>query len=292
MLCYHGIDSPERFEQQVAYLADTMNPVSLADAQAALCEGRALPERAVLLTFDDGERSLLEKGMPIMRARGVPGVSYVIGSALGTDDPFWWNEVTDLVSRGGIARSVAHRPPGDLVQALKGVPDDVRLAVIGELRASASAPAARMPQMRAEELAALEAGGIAVGNHTLTHPCLNRCSDEKIEYELAETGRIIAEALGSPRRTLAYPNGDFDGRVTRIAHDLGFRLAFALGGLTSAIPAPRVHSVNRLYVDSRMSLDRFAIIASGLLPAALRARRTIRGIGPPRRASTVGAAVQ
>ena len=100
-----------------------------------------------------------------------------------------------------------------------------------------------------------------------------------------------AEALGSPRRTLAYPNGDFDGRVTRIAHDLGFRLAFALGGLASAIPAPRVHSVNRLYVDSRMSLDRFAIIASGLLPAALRARRTLRGIGPPRRARSIGAAV-
>jgi peptidoglycan/xylan/chitin deacetylase (PgdA/CDA1 family) len=51
--------------------------VDLATAIRGLSHPDLLPERSVLVTFDDGDRSVLERALPIMAARGCPGVMFV-----------------------------------------------------------------------------------------------------------------------------------------------------------------------------------------------------------------------
>jgi peptidoglycan/xylan/chitin deacetylase (PgdA/CDA1 family) len=155
----------------------------------------------------------------------------------------------------------------ETVRALKRLPDGDRRAAIDQLRRSAREPAPRTPQLRREELLELERGGIAIGNHTLTHPCLDQCSDEQIRHELGAAQRLLAEVLGRAPRTLAYPNGDEDARVRRAAADCGFEAAFLFDHRLSRNPPADRLGVSRLRVNSDTSPDRFEIILSGLHPA-------------------------
>ena len=129
-----------------------------------------------------------------------------------------------------------------------------------------------MPQLQREELPVLEAGGITVGNHTLTHPCLHQCDETTIRHELEASQRILAEALGHAPRTLAYPNGDHDPRVRRAVAELGFEAAFLFDHRLSAKPPEDPLRISRLRVNADTPMDRFKIILSGLHPALHRLR--------------------
>ena len=53
-------------------IAETCHPIDLATFRDARAGGRALPERPVLVTFDDGYRSVFELARPILRRYRIP----------------------------------------------------------------------------------------------------------------------------------------------------------------------------------------------------------------------------
>ena len=271
VLAYHGIDDPGRFRSQLDYLVRATRPVSLDEVIAALEGSGPLPKRAVLLTFDDGERSLLELGLPLLRERGLPAVAFVIAGSLDGDEPFWWTEVERLAHLGGHIGSQPRLPAAALVRQLKRLPDDERVAAITQLRRTASAQAPPMPQLRRDELARLESAGVAVGNHTLTHPILPRCGEEKVREEIRRSHRILEDTLGHPPAAFAYPNGDWDARAERVLADLGYAAAFLFDHRANRTLGSPLR-ISRFRVNSHTTPDRFATIVSGLHPAIHRAR--------------------
>jgi len=262
VLAYHAIDDPARFAAQLDHLVGAASPLPLDVVVDAVHGRRALPDRAVLITFDDGARSVYDEALPLLQERGLPGAAFVVTGLLDTDEPDWWTEVEALAASEGAA----------LVRRLKQVPDDERLATIADLRRVASSPAPRVAHLRRSELRALELAGIAVGNHSHTHPCLPRCRDEKIRSEVADAHAALVDALGHAPTAFAYPNGDCDAR-TRVAVDAcGYQIAFLFDHrLSPAVPTDRLR-VSRLRVDSTTSLDRLSTIVSGLHPAMHRLR--------------------
>jgi peptidoglycan/xylan/chitin deacetylase (PgdA/CDA1 family) len=272
VLAYHGVDDPDRFARQLDHLTRVGRPVSLAELEAALAGGRPLPDRAVLLSFDDGERSLLEAGLPLLAARGLPAVAFVVAGVLDTDRPFWWTEVERLVRAGGGNGLAGGQGPAALVRRLKTLPDGERLAALAELRRTAPAPAAPVRQLRRDELPLLEAAGVAVGNHTLSHPILPRCDDGKVARELGEAHRVLGEALGHPPTAFAYPNGDWDARAERHLAELGYATGFLFDHRVSSRPPRHRLRISRVRVNSDTGVDRFAAIVSGLHPAVHHAR--------------------
>src|SRR4029450_12324684 len=99
-----------------------MRPVSMDDVLKAMYGGRSLPARAVLLTFDDGHRSLLEAGLPLLRERGFPATAFVVAGVLDPDQPFWWTETEQLVLQGGRAARLPGLDPAAMVRQLKRLP--------------------------------------------------------------------------------------------------------------------------------------------------------------------------
>lgn len=271
VLAYHGVDDPASFARQLAYLARTMRPVSLDEVAGAMARRRGLPQRAVLITFDDGHRSVLECGVPLLRERGFPAVAFVVAGLLDGDQPFWWTEVEALLRLGGSAGPYRGLDSGALVAKLKTVPDRERLEVVDQLRRTAPRPAPATPQLRAAELKVLERAGVAVGSHTLTHPCLPRCDDAKAAAEIVEAHRRLRDALGHEPSAFAYPNGDWDERTERVLRETGYALAFLFDHRRNP-PAPHPLRISRFRVSSSTSLDRFAMIASGLHAALHHAR--------------------
>jgi peptidoglycan/xylan/chitin deacetylase (PgdA/CDA1 family) len=70
--------TPRSFARQMDMLAQsgatTLTVSSLADA---LQRGSALPERPVLITFDDGFADFADEALPVLRARGLEATLYV-----------------------------------------------------------------------------------------------------------------------------------------------------------------------------------------------------------------------
>lgn len=142
VLMYHKVnDTPEnpvtippiRFAEQMAYLDDTgYRVVSLDDVLDHYREGRSLPPRAVLITFDDGYRDNLENALPILERHGFPAVMFAplgfVGEPLplphelhllpqGIRNPtLGWEGLHELERRGVRVEShgISHRPLADL----------------------------------------------------------------------------------------------------------------------------------------------------------------------------------
>ena len=214
VLTYHSVDDPELFARHLDHLVAHTHPVSLADLEVAIDGGAPLPARPVLITFDDADRSLVEHALPLLGARLVPAAAFVVAGLVGTDEAFWWDEVAALADRGFAPPSMAVATPQEVVRALKLIPDGERRAAIAELRARAGG---RVPdprrQLTVADVQALAAGGIAIGSHSLTHPCLDRCTDAVLAEELTRSRALLGEMLGRAPDAVAYPNGNYDGRV-------------------------------------------------------------------------------
>lgn len=266
VLAYHDVTDLARFKRQLDYVARQHNPLSL-DATLDCLHGREpWPEAPALVTFDDGDRSVLERGVPELQARGIPAVIFVITDLLDTDTPPWWREAEELLERGGTSTQLSSREPFVAIRAMRALPDDERRAVLDELRATASRPATPRPQLRRQELSVLEERGVAVGNHTRSHPCLSRCTADVMEAEIVGAHERLETWLGHPPRAFAYPNGDHDPRAESVLRELGYELGLCFDHRQAEIPVTAPLRVSRLRVNSTDSLDRFRIVLSGLHP--------------------------
>lgn len=272
VLAYHGIDDPAAFRRHLDYLGAHANVVPIDDVIEAGAGGRALPPNPVLITFDDGERSVLEVAAPMLQARGFPAVAFVVAGLLDSDDPYWWVEVDRRAAAGGSVGGRLVSSSAALVRWLKQVPDAQRLAVMDELRASTQALRVSVPQLRRSELRELEACGVAIGSHTMGHHCLSHCETEKIDQEVRAAHEVLTRALGHPPASFAYPDGDIDGRVRDAVHAAGYRVAFLFDHQLCDIPWSDPLLVSRVRADAECSLDRFRILLSGLHPTIHRLR--------------------
>lgn len=261
VLAYHGVDDPVQLARHLDWLVENAAVVSLDDVGDALRFSTPLPARAVLVTFDDGEPSVLDRGAPLLRERGMPAVVFVIPGLVDSDSPFWWTELEELATDTGADRRTVQR----LVRRMKTVPDAQRRHEIERLRERVGRAGATR-QLTRDDLRKLELDGIAVGNHSLTHPCLDRCDDATLRTEVHQAHEMLTEMLGHPPTAFAYPNGNVDQRVRRVVASAGYTTAFGFDHRLVSRRADPLR-VSRVRVDSGASLDRFRILVSGLHPA-------------------------
>jgi peptidoglycan/xylan/chitin deacetylase (PgdA/CDA1 family) len=94
---------PEDFTAQIDYLHQQgYETVSLYDLVYALTLGRSLPSKAVIVTFDDGYRSLAQYAVPIMERYGYRGTIFVITEFMDEGLPAYltWPEAESLYASG------------------------------------------------------------------------------------------------------------------------------------------------------------------------------------------------
>jgi peptidoglycan/xylan/chitin deacetylase (PgdA/CDA1 family) len=121
------------FAQQMALLGELgYTPVSLDAVRDYYLHRRPLPERAVLITFDDGYRDNLENALPILQRHGYPAVVFVPvayldgGRPLPHEEPLRllgvqnetvrWEDLAALEA-GGVrveSHGIGHRPLSEL----------------------------------------------------------------------------------------------------------------------------------------------------------------------------------
>lgn len=271
-LAYHSVNDTHSFERHVDHLVSHYHPVSLGQLLDTMENRGELSPRAVLVTFDDGDKSIVENALPVLRRHRVPAVLFAAVGHVDSSRPFWWDEVADLISRGGRIEGWSESDTDTVVRRLKRETQDRRLAALDELRQTATNDLSRPARcLTSEDLRILVAGGVAVENHTLTHPSLDRCDPETIALEIEQAHTRLAGILGREPVAFAYPGGYYAEEVRAVLKSLGYRAAFLFDHRLNPLPITDPLSISRVRIDAEASVDRLAVILSGLHPALLHA---------------------
>jgi peptidoglycan/xylan/chitin deacetylase (PgdA/CDA1 family) len=122
IVTYHAIESPaspvccppSQFEADMTALLDAgFSFVSLDDVADWLSGSKALPPRAVAVTFDDGYQSVVTHALPVLARLGLPAAVFVIGQRIGGDNrwPGQWPSIPTmpLADGAGLRELIAGR---------------------------------------------------------------------------------------------------------------------------------------------------------------------------------------
>ena len=89
-------------------------------------------------------------------------------------------------------------------------------------------PAQAPPLLTADEVRELHDRGWEIGSHSMAHRDLPTLTERECLIDLRESRELLADLIGAPVTTLAYPFGRHAAHVRRAAERAGYELAFAL----------------------------------------------------------------
>ncbi|MEU5307239.1 polysaccharide deacetylase family protein [Streptomyces sp. NPDC021562] len=112
--------APEAFAEQLALIAELdLTPVSTAELAAGWRSGGPLPERPVLITFDDGYEGVHRHALPVLAEHGYPATLFVSTGWIrgahdtggGLDTMLDWHQVRELADAGCEIGGHSHTHP-------------------------------------------------------------------------------------------------------------------------------------------------------------------------------------
>ncbi len=95
--------TPERFAEQMRYLREAgYTSITLDDLLYALTQGRPLPPKPVILTFDDGYVDNYVNAFPILRENGFTGTFFIMTDLVtdGAAGYMTWSQVEEMAAAG------------------------------------------------------------------------------------------------------------------------------------------------------------------------------------------------
>jgi peptidoglycan/xylan/chitin deacetylase (PgdA/CDA1 family) len=296
--------STDSFRSQLRLLKQHYNVISPDHFLKWLRDQEDLPERAVLLTCDDGLLNHLTGMLPILQEEELKCLFFVTKASL-QDMPelLWYMELYMMVmdareqNQPSVLRgiSISKISPEraqrntvwlELVKALSRMDATERRRFVDEVAGRFGLPPewrarqlddpllrARFQLLRLPELRQLADARMTIGAHTLTHPALAEQSSELARTEIVECRKALESSLGQPVWAIAYPFGTepaVGDREYRLAEEAGYECAFVNGGgvVNSALPR---FALPRIHVTAKMSLTVYEAYISGFHDA-LRSR--------------------
>ncbi len=92
--------SPQNFAEHLDIIREHAQPTNLTRLSAAQREGN-LPQRAVVVTFDDGYADNLHNAKPLLERYHIPATVFVTSGNLDTDREPWWDELERILLQPG-----------------------------------------------------------------------------------------------------------------------------------------------------------------------------------------------
>ncbi|SFT85623.1 Polysaccharide deacetylase [Selenomonas sp. GACV-9] len=92
---------PEEFRQQLDYLQQQgYTTITMLEFMKAKKGKLELPEKPVILTFDDGYEDNYTTMLPMLEERGMKAVVYMVTNDIGRPKYLSWNQLRDMQQRG------------------------------------------------------------------------------------------------------------------------------------------------------------------------------------------------
>ena len=243
----------------------------------------SLPDRAMLLTCDDGLLNNLTDMLPVLQEESVRFLFFVTADSLQLERRMLWYEqlyLMMLLSSApassawlrGTLRAGPHAYPTtrtlwwSVVKEWSGNSAAERAALIEDARTQfglqedwmnafidSASRLRRFALLTRPELLQLSAAGMEIGSHTLTHPMLSQSPAQVALEEITQSRSLREELLEKPVWALAYPFGNGESvsdREIHFAQSAGYRCAFlnCEGSATSPFAISRMHMTSDISI--------------------------------------------
>jgi len=263
VLNYHGVcqddyDPPiwtqlprKLFVQQIAYLRKHYNFISMQEFIAALRNGTKLPQRSVLLTFDDGLRNNYHVVFPILKQYEIPATIFLTTDYLDTDSILWFDELFFLLraakKHGGKLPIEQLTHCGDIrttdlwsyyvtaVESLKRMLPRERQIILKQLRSEVdfdiNGKIEDFGILSTQQILEMSNSGLVdFGIHTANHRIWGNLPSKEWSEEIREPREKLARLLNREIPSFCYPNGkpdvDFNKNHADFLKKIEYQCAF------------------------------------------------------------------
>jgi len=232
--------TPSNFEQQINWLMKNgYNFISVDDILKYRKDKKALPPKAVLITFDDGYSSIYTNAYPILKKYKIPSVVALVGSWLVEKEKvnFGGNiiERKEFLSQEQLKEMVA----SGLVE-IASHSYAMHKGIIGNPQGNMQ-PAIRTRQWFTDT---------------------KKYEDEKaykqrITDDLSQNNKFLKQYTGQEPRVIVWPYGHYNIEVRKIAEQLGMSIGLTLDDGSNTITTP-LWGLRRILVEHTMTLENLA----------------------------------
>lgn len=246
LLLYHDI-SRETAEKTFPWLAKRYNIISLNNFIEASKNpgGRPLPKKALIITFDDGHVRNHQL-LPVVQRMNLPVSIFLCAGIINTNRHYWFNYKHPEISKSRLKR-VSNRDRLKILKQYGFAPDREF----------------QTPQaMNRQQILDIQ-NHFDLQAHTMSHPCLPRCTDAEARQEIVVSKQVLEQDYGLKINSIAYPNGDYSDRDIALAKEAGYQCGVTVDFGYNTTESD-LFRLKRLSVNDTANLDELAVKTSGV----------------------------
>ena len=247
--------APEQLASQLEAIGSRFDFVGGGQIVDAL-DGKPFPERACLITFDDGLRSQFENALPVLDRLGVPALFFASPRPVAEARALLVHKIQLVRARLPAARILAAIAADEVAEGARrralrtyrydepeaalakwllnfGLEPELAERRVGPLFAELVADEAEWCEqtyLARDALRALAARGW-LGNHGWSHRPLARLGEAAMRADLGRSQAALEQIGGAPVRFVSYPYGGANAvgpREAAAASALGLRVGFTM----------------------------------------------------------------
>lgn len=215
---------PDVFAEQIAYIKKHFNVINMSQLLMHLEQGN-LPERVLVLTFDDGHYDFYTNAWPVIKQHGLTATLFVTTNFIDQQTWLWPDLLRYLLMNakpgevafeglGAVSISPANilatwNKLGDFCLELSSEDRNTFIEnMASQLEISIPEnPQAPFTPTTWPQLSEMITEGLDVGSHSVTHPILSKIKPDQLLSELIASKERIRAMLDIDAIGICYPNG-------------------------------------------------------------------------------------
>lgn len=239
------------FDQCLSFFKKNYNVISMRVLDECFNEGKKLPPRSLLITFDDGWSDNYQYAYDILKSHQVPSVVFVVSDIVGKTHSFWQDELFSLwraeLITGDVANELWKKSelPGCSMNLDWSLEESIRkfiselnkndLSHIGKIQNDIKRLCAGLPgtalMLTQSELKELSLADIEIGSHGKTHNPLTRVADPfgELTTSRLELTRLLNADGGLEIKTISFPHSKANQNIVDLAFKAGYKYLFTGG---------------------------------------------------------------
>lgn len=235
--------TPMAFDEQISSIARRYDVVTMDDVSSHIDSSEyTLPEKAAVVTFDDGYRDFLKEALPVLERHKIPATVYVTTGLMGeTCGPFEFRLAEALRQRSKQSLSISDLDvdtsdplPDDpkraysiLRQPAKRASPERRVKILEEVE---DRPVSNIPMLNSDNIGTLSDHElVTVGAHGHNHVPLTTLSERAVRENITDCRSVLEAIVDSPVNHFSYPYGAYDDQVLRVIQNTKFKTAVTTG---------------------------------------------------------------
>lgn len=281
--------SIEQFDTQMHYVSQNYNVINFHHLNEIEAGRSTLPERPLVITFDDGYLDNYEYAYPILKKYNLTAVFYLSTDYIGSDNIFWFEQLIycgkkDILPIEKLrpfldqSFSCLEHSPIEYAKQLRwymmNLKNAERLVLMKFIERIISENLSHsdlklVSTMSWGNVKDMAMGGMEIGSHTKSHLILTNASIEEFTTELADSKQIIEQIINKDVVSISYPVGNMnfqlsDGMLKKV-EKAGYRWGVSYVSGCSDYPFESGYSLPRLKVERYTSFATFK--AKLMIPA-------------------------